>query len=58
MNFLKNVGTILANLFQVDSCYADFDGECMGQRLGTVAFSLLDPEIEAQWDALENDILI
>lgn len=58
MNSLKNMGTILANLFQVDSCYADLDGVCMGERLGKVAFSLVDPDIEAQWDALENDILI
>ena len=45
MNFFKNMGTILSNVVQLDSCFEEWDGECAGRRLGQTIFHLLDPSI-------------
>ena len=57
MNFFKNMGTILANVVQLDECFEIWDGTCAGRHLGLSTFSMLDPSIESKWNALENDVL-
>ena len=58
MNFFKNMGTILSNIVQIDKCFEAWDGECAGRRLGQTTFNMLDPSIQAVYDALENDTLL
>ena len=55
---MKNLGTILSNVVQLDSCFEEWSGECAGSRLGKVVFSMLDPAIETDYHNLENDILL
>lgn len=58
MNFFKNLGTIMSNIVQLDSCFEEWNGECAGSRLGQTVFALLDPAIQTTWHNLENDILL
>ena len=58
MNAFKNQGTIISNLFQIDTCFADWDGKCAGQRLATMTHALIDPAIKAQIESLEAGELI
>ena len=58
MNFFKNLGTIFANVVQLDTCFEAWDGVCAGKKLGATTFSMLDPSIVDSWNALENDVLI
>ena len=51
------MGTILANVVQLDECFEVWDGECAGRHLGLSTFSMLDPSIESKWNDLENDVL-
>ena len=58
MNFFKNLGTILSNVVQLDTCFEAWDGTCAGDKLGKTTFSLIDPSIVDSWNALANDVLI
>ena len=58
MNFFSNMGTVLASMVQLDDCFAAWDGTCAGYRLGLTTFTLLNPDVQAKWDALRNNQLI
>lgn len=58
LNFFKNMGTILADIVQLDTCFQLWDGKCAGERLGRTTFKMLDPSIKSVYDSLENEIIL
>ena len=57
MNLFTNLGTMLANMVRFDGCFKDFDGVCVGSRLGMSTAILLDKDVVDKWAALENNEL-
>ena len=55
---MRNLGTILSNIVQFDTCFEQWDGECAGRRLGQTIFALLDPSVEQTLFDLEHNILL
>ena len=58
MNFFKNMGTILADIVQLDKCFELWDGQCAGERLGRTTFKMLDPSIKQVFEELESETLL
>ena len=44
-NCARYFGSILLQLIELDACYLQWDGGCLGQHLGRAASYVLDPSI-------------